>query len=532
MSLKVLVHERLHSLPNLVLVQELVAGLNIRIHETILGVRRNNATNEIVHSSQRLSSRVRSQEVKTLASSKKFNSKDMFHIINDLKSFSSTETTHRDVILLTTRSRNGIYRARMSENLVLRDERSSTAVSNHETTIQTTSLLRDQEGRKATERLIDETLNTALTDVGELMDTNSEVIKSLGRVLTVEIATRDDEALFAVTLEDHGVIGSTVHFSGQETSDELDGIVADTVDLRDATESVAVLDLALITEVIVDVRVVHVVVKNGTETTSDFDLTLVLSGLVDVGVVGSSGTTKSLEGQGHDDISLLGNALSSVESLATKSSDELSTVDESETLLGTKADGLETVLLEDGGGVTDGLGLGIPHLALSHEAESEVGERGEIAGSTDGSLLGDAGDAALVEGGDGTLEGLAGDTRVALGEDVDSESHDSLGALVGDEVTDTGGVGADEVVLELLEEVVGDGDLGEVAKTGVDTVGDLAAGNDGVDDGTAVLDLLPGLLREGHGVLSLGKIHQEFGSEGLTIEIKNRGFRQIGRAHV
>lgn len=38
---------------------------------------------------------------------------------------------------------------------------------------------------------------------------------------------------------------------------------------------------------------------------------------------------------------------------------------------------------------------------------------------------------------DGTLEGLAGDTRVALGEDVDSESHDSLGALVGDEVTDT-----------------------------------------------------------------------------------------------
>ena len=45
MSLKVLVHERLHSLPNLVLVQELVAGLNIRIHETILGVRRNNATN-------------------------------------------------------------------------------------------------------------------------------------------------------------------------------------------------------------------------------------------------------------------------------------------------------------------------------------------------------------------------------------------------------------------------------------------------------------------------------------------------------
>ena len=37
----------------------------------------------------------------------------------------------------------------------------------------------------------------------------------------------------------------------------------------------------------------------------------------------------------------------------------------------------------------------------------------------------------------------------------------------------TGGVGADEVVLELLEEVVGDGDLGEVAKTGVDTVDNL-----------------------------------------------------------
>ena len=53
----------------------------------------------------------------------------------------------------------------------------------------------------------------------------------------------------------------------------------------------------------------------------------------------------------------------------------------------------------------------------------------------------------------------------------------------------TGGVGADKVVLELLEEVVGDGDLGEVAKTGVDTVGDLAAGNDGVDDGTAVLGM-------------------------------------------
>lgn len=403
----------------------------------------------------------------------------MFHIINDLKSFSSTETTHRDVILLTTRSRNGIYRAysgqngllshtRMSENLVLRDERSSTAVSNHETTIQTTSLLRDQEGRKATERLIDETLNTALTDVGELMDTNSEVIKSLGRVLTVEIATRDDEALFAVTLEDHGVIGSTVHFSGQETSDELDGIVADTVDLRDATESVAVLDLALITEVIVDVRVVprgdervgsiHVVVKNGTETTSDFDLTLVLSGLVDVGVVGSSGTTKSLEGQGHDDISLLGNALSSVESLATESSDELSTVDESETLLGLGMEeeearhtrrrmGSRPFSLRMVAASPTVLVLGShilpspmrPRARWARGARSPEAPTVPFSGMQEMQPLLKAArdDTEAGRDTDGTLEGLAGDTRVALGEDVDSESHDSLGALVGDEVTDT-----------------------------------------------------------------------------------------------
>ena len=87
--------------------------------------------------------------------------------------------------------------------------------------------------------------------------------------------------------------------------------------------------------------------QKSTQLSCDNILSFVSSKSMHIAVKCSRCTLKHLESQSCDNIGLLGDKRGSLSCLSSNGSDKLSTVDESEALLGTELDGAEVVTLED-----------------------------------------------------------------------------------------------------------------------------------------------------------------------------------------
>ena len=274
----------------------------------------------------------------------------------------------------------------MGEHLVLAHQSSSAAMSDHEAGVQTATLLHGQEGIQSSQRGVHQTLQTALRDVGDLVDGDGQVVEGLRGVLAMEVASRDDDGLAIVVAEDHGVVRGAVQLGGEDVAHEGDGVVHDAMHLRSAAQRVRVLDLLLVGQLLEDLALVQVVVQAGAHALSHGTLALVLARIVDEVAVGCRGAAKSLEGHAADHIGLQSSVLGTHQSLGTQSGDELSAVDESETLLSAQMYGSQVVHLDQFGSGLDGQILGIPSLAFSNQTKTQMSERSEIARSAHSSL--------------------------------------------------------------------------------------------------------------------------------------------------
>lgn len=387
LELVVLLDVRSNSLPNLVLLHQSVDLLDIGAHEAIASVGSDVLTDKLVHLLQRLGGLLVEQP-HTLAGSQQLDGNHVLDVLSDLDGLASAEASHGHVILLTGGGGDGIHGTGVSEDLVLGDESSSAAVSNHETGVESTTTLSGEEGVEATQRGVDQTLQSALGDVGDLVNGNGQEVQSLSGILTVEVSSGDDDGGAVLLAEDHGVIGGRVQLGGDDTTDELEGIVGDTVHLRSATEGVGILHLLLIGELLENVAGPQLVVQQGTHALGALALTSVLTSVVDEVTVSSGGSAESLEGHAGDDIGLESSTLSADESLSAESGDELSSVDEGKTLLSTELHRGELVLGDQLLSGLDSMILGIPSLSLSNQTQAKVGERSEISRGADSSLEG------------------------------------------------------------------------------------------------------------------------------------------------
>ena len=118
-----------------------------------------------------------------------------------------------------------------------------------------------------------------------------------------------------------------------------------------------------------------------------------------------------------------------------------------------------------------GLGAGqaasLEHaLALADEGEREVGEGRQVPARPDRSLRGHDGVDAGVQQRDQELERLEAHAGEALGEHVGPQEHQRPRLRLLEGSTDAGGVGAEQVELQLPQPIEGDVDVGEVAEAG------------------------------------------------------------------
>ena len=75
----------------------------------------------------------------------------------------------------------------MGEYFVFTDEGGGRTVGNHEAAVESTLL--DEEGGQTTERGIDESFDTTFGNGGEFVNANGEIVKRLGGVLAMKVAS-------------------------------------------------------------------------------------------------------------------------------------------------------------------------------------------------------------------------------------------------------------------------------------------------------------------------------------------------------
>ena len=118
-----------------------------------------------------------------------------------------------------------------------------------------------------------------------------------------------------------------------------------------------------------------------------------------------------------------------------------------------------------------------PGLALAHEQERDLGHRRQVAARPDRAPLADDRRDATVQELDERQRDLGPAAGVAAGVDVDPARDRRPDRRDGGRIADAGRVVVDEVALELLDLLVGQGDLRELADAGVDAVHDLVGGD-------------------------------------------------------
>mmetsp|Transcript_1111 Transcript_1111/g.3986 ORF Transcript_1111/g.3986 Transcript_1111/m.3986 type:complete len:289 (-) Transcript_1111:759-1625(-) len=176
------------------------------------------------------------EEVHCLHGAHDFDGDHRLHVPDHLQALARSPAAHRHVVLLRARRGQRVRRARITQRLVLRRQRSRSAVRNHEPRVE--SAVDDEECRQLAEVGVHQTLDAALGDVGQLLDADGEVVAHLRGILPVEVATAQQAVILG---EHHGVVGGTVDLSVENAGDELDGVVCDAVHLRHAAEGVGVL---------------------------------------------------------------------------------------------------------------------------------------------------------------------------------------------------------------------------------------------------------------------------------------------------
>jgi hypothetical protein len=155
----------------------------------------------------------------------------------------------------------------------------------------------------------------------------------------------------------------------------------------------------------------------------------------------------------------------------------------------------------------------ICRFAFAEQDEGGVGEGREVARGADGPPGGDDGRDAGVQQVEDALNEVGPGAGMAPAEAGGLDEHHRANDIVGQRFADAGGVGADEVVLDIAELFGVDADAGEGAEAGVDAVDRLFAGGVLINDGAGAVDAADGVVAECDGAMVAGDVGDFFDGE-------------------
>ncbi len=119
-----------------------------------------------------------------------------------------------------------------------------------------------------------------------------------------------------------------------------------------------------------------------------------------------------------------------------------------------------------------------------------MGERRQISTRTDRPSRRNDGDHTVVHHGDQQIDGIEPDAGKAFRQHIHAQRHRRPDNGNRQRLTDAGGVAAQQVDLQLRERVMGNPHFGEVAETGVDSIGRIVVIGELVDDSPRCDDAL------------------------------------------
>ena len=268
--------------------------------------------------------------------------------------------------------------------------------------------------------------------------------------------------------------------------DVVDSVLGSAVNLRCAAQGVSILyaDFALTGGVLAAVQQTEKVLRS--DALAVMRTNLVYSRLKCIG-----NTVLCLEAECIGDIGNLRQLDGIIQCQSADRSHSLGTVVQCKAFLCAQNDRSDACSLH-GLAAVDELAL-IISLAHADHNQNHVGQRSQVAGSAQGSLLRDERGNALVQHVNHGLHGLQTDTGEALGKVIHTKKHDASCHILRERIAAAYCVGDDQISLKLCALILADNNIAELAETGGDTVYGLLLCNQFIDNLSGFQNLVSAL---------------------------------------
>ena len=130
----------------------------------------------------------RQPEVETLRGAKKLNRQDVFEIPDNLAQLERAGHAHGDMILFASRRGDGVGAAGVGENLAFVEQRGGGDMGDHVARRQA-RLSAEKRRQPLVDVGIDEPVDAALTDAGEIRECDGGIIEGIGQGCAVEVSS-------------------------------------------------------------------------------------------------------------------------------------------------------------------------------------------------------------------------------------------------------------------------------------------------------------------------------------------------------
>ena len=283
---------------------------------------------------------------------------------------------------------------------------------------------------------VDQPVDGPFDDVGDLGQRDAEKVRRERQRLAVEVAAGDHLALVG---EHQRVVGGGVDLDGHDLFDVGERVHHGAVDLRDAAERVGVLDLFAIG------------VRSDDAAAGDdpphvgrtADLPGVRACGVDFLVEDLVRAAEGFEAHAPGDLGALDEAGGLGDQQTAQGGHHLRAVDQRQPFLGRQRDGLDAGLGQYAGR-RDGLAVD-ETLALAHQHQRQMRQRGQIAAGPDRALRRDVGCDVAVEQLAQHLDQLGPNAGKPLGQRVGPKHHHRADNAAVQRIADADGMAAYEV---------------------------------------------------------------------------------------
>ncbi len=418
-------------------------------------------------------------EVERLSGAHELDPQHAVGVLEDLAVLERGVHAHGDEIFLIGCGRDA-HRARgRRQDALLRDEHVGGVLAEHHTAVETW-VRREEVGQALARRGILETVEPAFAQHADHGDRLADDLHRQADRRALEVGARKRELVLGY---EDGVVADAVELDLHLALRPGERVVSGADDLRRRPHRVGVLHLGL------DLAGGEVAVVDALlDRRGAADRAGEAAQLVQSGVVRLEIGEQRLEAHGTGDLGLAEPAVGVPAEQRAHRGEDVGAVDGGEAVARLQPRDGDAGALH---GLAAGQALTLEEgLALAHHEEGELGHRGEVAGGAHRALLADHGRDTLVQHLDERHRNLGAVAGVAVRVHVDAPRHGGAHDLERRRLADAGGVVVDEKALELLDLLVVEHDLAELADARVGAVHALAGLDLVFDHGAARLDAL------------------------------------------